>query len=171
MINGHHSLPEPFAERNSDSLLCALLWVCARHGVILSEAAFCSGLPKTRAFNVSVAIEALARQGFKGGVTKRAPQDISSLLLPAILVTAAGQAVVLLGCETDHHGSLRLKVANPENGFAVTRVDPEALRQTCSGYVLLVSKLPAEDTRAGAASQPGSAHWLWHTLWTIVVTT
>lgn len=152
-------------QASENALLKALLWVCNYYGNPIGEAAFCAGLPLKDEMTVTQGIEALARQGFKAGITARSVNQLTSLLLPAILLNSNGKARLILSKEQDEDGDEWFNIACPNNNFSVTRVNANSLSDTPSVYILLVSKLPAGDNRLNDTSPPAADHWLWSTLW------
>ncbi|WP_435954756.1 type I secretion system permease/ATPase [Dryocola sp. BD626] len=158
------AIPAPTAD-GRNSLLKTLLWICKYHGKTISETAFCAGLPLKGEMTVGQGIQALARHGFNAGTVARSAREISPLLLPAVALKNDGQATLILAKEQNQRGEEKLKIASAENNFFAEWVDAETLRESHSGYILLVSKLPAGDNRLGDVTPSPVGHWLWSTLW------
>ncbi len=86
-------------------------------------------------------------------------QDISSLILPCILVLQNDQACVLSALEDGH-----AKVIFPQGGGTGKRIPLDRLQPQYSGYVLLASPEGKLDQRASDLRLVDTREWFWGTI-------
>ncbi len=86
-------------------------------------------------------------------------QDISSLIMPCILVLQNDQACILSALEDDH-----AEVIFPQGGGTSKRLSLEQLQPQYSGYVLLASPEGKLDQRASDLRLVDTREWFWGTI-------
>ena len=86
-------------------------------------------------------------------------QDISSLIMPCILVLQNDQACILNALEDDH-----AEVIFPQGGGTSKRLSLEQLQPQYSGYVLLASPEGKLDKRASDLRLVDTREWFWGTI-------
>ncbi len=86
-------------------------------------------------------------------------QDISSLIMPCILVLQNDQACILSALEEDH-----AEVIFPQGGGTSKRLSLEQLQPQYSGYVLLASPEGKLDQRASDLRLVDTREWFWGTI-------
>ena len=104
-------------------------------------------------------IRAAARAGLKASLFERRLDELSELVLPAIIIMKDESACLFDGFEGD-----KAKVMLPEADGAVHEIDKEKLESGYSGFLFLVGKVFTDKSQDSAISQT-RGHWFWHTLW------
>jgi ATP-binding cassette subfamily C protein LapB len=148
---------------DTDPLLTCLAILTRLHGRPVAEQTLSAGLPlRDERLTPSLFIKAAQAQGMAATVAKRRLASISSLLLPAVLLLADGQACVLV--RVLRRG--RAEVQMPEEGEQTRQVAIKDLAREYTGYCIFAHPQPAEDKRLGDV--PATARrrgWFWGTLW------
>ncbi|MEB0140017.1 MULTISPECIES: type I secretion system permease/ATPase [unclassified Undibacterium] len=150
---------------DSDSLLRCVAWLCGHYKLSRSIAALCAGLPKSRKFTPSLALQALANAGLTGGIVERAVLALPTLLLPVVLLRKDHGGCMLLGFDSNDEGETLARVWMPELGDAPALMTIAELNQAYSGFAILVKPQAMADGRAGEPEPEAAGHWLLRTLW------
>lgn len=154
-----------------DPLLQALSWLTAHHGRPRSVESLRAGLPlDSGPLAPDQALRVMREAGYNAGLVRKKIDEISPLLLPAVLLLNGNDACVLVRrLDPGEDGRPRYEVVFPgEQGNACAAGAAE-LEAEFSGFVLLAT-LPEVAQGAGPTGrgepllrEPGS-HWLWGTL-------
>ena len=104
---------------------------------------------------------AAERAELSARLVKRELQDISALVLPAILLLEKQQACILLGLDEAGEAA---KVIQPESGTGEVDIPLDRLRDAYSGYAIFIKPRHRFDERAPEVHKLSSRHWFWGTL-------
>jgi ATP-binding cassette subfamily C protein LapB len=152
------------AQAEPDTLLWAVHWLCAHHGVVLSVAALQAGLPRGKRLSPTLAVRVLEQAGIGAGWVRRHVGDLLSYLLPVALLRKDGGAFVLAA----RHGqgsAATYEVVLPEAGDGSFSLSADEMDELYGGHALLAKPRPRLDERAGPEVPESEAHWLFSTLW------
>jgi ATP-binding cassette subfamily C protein LapB len=140
-----------------DPLLDCLVQLTAMHGRPSSADALVAGLPLANdGMTPAMFVRAARRVGFSARVVRRPLDEISPLVLPAVLLLMDRGACVL----TARDEGRRCRVLMPESGGEQsTTLDDVETRY--AGIAILVQPLPKLDARSAHAAKPRSGHWFW----------
>ncbi|MBK4733834.1 type I secretion system permease/ATPase [Noviherbaspirillum pedocola] len=153
--DGAWDLP-PAASMADDPLLGCLLALTRLHNKPVSADTLTAGLPLVdHGLTPALFIRAAQRIGYSAKLVKRPLKDISSLVLPAVLLLHGRQACVLLGIEA---GQARILL--PESGTGIQDIVPDELAQRCTGHAIFVRPAHRFDARTQDSAVP-RAHWFW----------
>ena len=155
--------PRAGAAVGEDPLAYAISWITRHHGRDRSPASLLAELPAVDRLDPLLAIRALQDAGFHAGLMERRIGDISSLLLPAVLLLEDGDACILVARHAD---GVTYDVVMPgplDHSCTATESD---LSPHYSGTALVATpqvrhQAHAED--AALLADP-SQHWFWGTL-------
>lgn len=146
--------------RQEDELLSALLIQCKLLGISVTAEQLVAGLPLADNRLTPGLIErALSRVGLSSKLAERPLTQLSSLLLPCVLLLQGGGACILLTLEGD-----QAEVILPELGDAKTRLPLAELSQRHSGFVVLVKPEYKPDPTNKDIHHAKNEHWFWGTL-------
>jgi len=141
-----------------DPLLDCLVEVCRLHGQGASRASLSAGLPLVQGrLNLELAERAAARAGMATRLQRQPLDKIDTAALPAILLLADNQALVLLG--HDEQGQARVLL--PETGQGAVTLDPADLAARYAGVALFVRPHFRFDSRTPEVRATRSGHWFW----------
>jgi ATP-binding cassette, subfamily C, bacterial LapB len=141
-----------------DPLLDCLVEVCRLHGQGASRASLAAGLPLVQGrLNLELAERAAVRAGMATRLQRVALAQIDAAALPAILVLANNQALVLLG--HDERGQARVLL--PETGQGAVTLSPDELGARYTGVALFVRPHFRFDSRAPEVRSTRRGHWFW----------
>lgn len=119
----------------TDSLLGCLEFVTAHYDRSVQPGALVSGLPLVDGrLTPGLFSRAAARAGLSARVVRRSVEQLSALLLPAVLLLDDNEAVVLT--REPEKGTAQVIV--PETGRGVVTVDASELADSYSGYAILL---------------------------------
>jgi ATP-binding cassette subfamily C protein LapB len=139
-----------------DPLLDCLVQLTALHGKPCSAEALTDGLPLGAAgLTPQLFVRAATRAGLATRVVRRALADLSTLVLPAVLLLEGRGACLLLGRE----GST-CRVLLPESG-GEREVALDDLQAKYLGHAILVQPRPRLDERSALHTAPRPKHWFW----------
>ena len=145
-----------------DDLLECLALLTRYYGNPYSRESLKSGMPlENGQFTAEVFIRASERVGLACRVHKRAISEISSLVVPAVLLLNKRQACVLT--EIDH-GAGTVKIVVPEASEGTKTLSIDELTQMYSGYVIYVREKHRYDRRTPQTLTVKSRHWFWSTI-------
>ena len=157
----HSAIP---GQDEQDTLLLAVHWLCAHHGVTVSLAALQAGLPRGRRFSPALALRALEHVGIGAGWVRREMGGILPYLFP-VLAERVGGGAFIVTARKGGGDSARYEVVFPEAGGGSVELDAAAMKALHGGHVLLAKPLPRLDERAGPVHRESEGHWLFSTLW------
>jgi ATP-binding cassette subfamily C protein LapB len=122
-----------------------------------SAEALSAGLPVPETgLTPELFVRAAARAGLTARVVARPLAEISSLVLPVVLLLNERQACVLVARGEDG----RAQVLLPESG-GVCDLDLAVLAPRYSGHALFVQRQPSFDARSEHSVVPQPRHWFW----------
>jgi ATP-binding cassette subfamily C protein LapB len=161
------------APEADDPLLGALRLVLAHHGVERSRDALLAGLPPAPRLTPELFLRAARAVGCNASHARRALDSIPELLLPVVLTTRDGGALLLVGRVPAGDDAARegaagdYEVALPETGASRVRISRADLQARYAGSCFFVRPAPRPESRSGVAeaSLPAGGHWFWGTLW------
>jgi len=166
---GHAADPllDERAELSVDPLLAALAWLTRHHGRARSPESLRAGMPVEGALAPSQALRMMREAGYNAGLLRKPIEDISPLLLPAVLLLKEGDACLLVKhLEPDAQGMPRFEVVFPGEQAQACAASLAELEPEYSGFMIAVT--PQEQSQAQQRSDallpPMSQHWLWGTL-------
>lgn len=147
----------PSARRACDPLLECLVQLTGWFGKPASAEALAAGLPvPDQGLTPDLFVRAAARGGFSAQIVRRPLDEISSLVLPAVLLLDGRQACVLV--TKDDSGGLQL--LQPESGGA-RETTLDELRASYSGHAIFVRPQVRLDARSEHSAVPRPKHWFW----------
>ena len=144
---------------NEDPLQRCLLALARHHGEAISAEALISGLPlKHGRLTPSLFARAAARANLTANVVNRWPAQVSEDLLPAVILSEAEQACVLMGWSADGEVAQVIYPDLPDAEVAVARGDLEAFS---NGTAILCKPKFKFDSRAPKQALAADEHWFW----------
>ncbi|MCG9228324.1 type I secretion system permease/ATPase [Vibrio diabolicus] len=146
-----------------DPLLNSLIYVSRYYGLANSPEALVNGLPlsdgKLTPFLLPRAAE---RAGLVAKENRAELENISSLILPAILVLKGGDSCVLNSINAE---TREAEVTTLESGMVPISIPLEDLLEQYTGRYFLVKKQFHFDERSPEVLKTNEGHWFWSTLW------
>ncbi|GAA0690178.1 type I secretion system permease/ATPase [Marinobacterium maritimum] len=106
-------------------------------------------------------LRAAARGGFAAKLAQRRLDEISNLLLPAVLLLENEKACILQRLDVDKGEA---EVLQPESG-GVARLSIEQLEQAYTGHILFLRPEYQFGDSNSRALNDRDGHWFWGTLW------
>jgi len=143
-----------------DPLLASLVHVTGLLGRPWSAEALSAGLPVPETgLTPELFVRAAARAGLAARAVARPLAEISSLVLPVVLLLNERQACVLLSRGEDG----RAQVLLPESG-GVCDLDLAEIAPCYSGHAVFVQRRPSFDARSEHSAMPQPRHWFWSSI-------
>ncbi|UFN71922.1 type I secretion system permease/ATPase [Vibrio alginolyticus] len=146
-----------------DPLLNSLIYVSRYYGLANSPEALVNGLPlsdgKLTPFLLPRAAE---RAGLVAKENRAELENISSLILPAILVLKGGDSCVFNSINAE---TREAEVTTLESGMVPISIPLEDLLEQYTGRYFLVKKQFRFDERSPEVLKTNEGHWFWSTLW------
>ena len=160
-INEGWDIPnEPPA--SGDDLLECLALLTRYYGNPYSRESLKSGMPlENGQFSAEVFIRASERIGLACKAHKRAVSEISSLVVPAVLLLNKRKACILTDID---HSAGTAKIIVPEAGEGTKTLSIDELAEMYSGYVIYVREKHRYDRRTPEKLNVKSRHWFWGTI-------
>ena len=152
---------------DTDSLLQSLLWICDSYGVEKSVASFMAGLPSTNRLSIEQGMRSLEASGFATKLVKRDASIFPNELLPVVVMTKTGGALILKQrIQSDKGLRPQFECLDPSTSNQSFMVSEAELLTIQSGHCLLVKQLPKAGEAGGEdAEEPSGSSWLWKTVW------
>ena len=152
---------------DTDSLLQSLLWICDSYGVEKSVASFMAGLPSTDRLSIEQGMRSLEASGFATKLVKRDASIFPNELLPVVVMTKTGGALILKQrIQSDKGLRPQFECLDPSTSNQSFMVSEAELLTIQSGHCLLVKQLPKPGEAGGEdAEEPSGSSWLWKTVW------
>ena len=153
-----------------DSLLECLVAFTKIHNNPYSAEALTVGLPvkhgsDTELFSItgskSLFSRAAKRAGFLSTLVKKDIKDISSLVLPCILLLRNKKACILQSVDLN---TQKTKIIAPEFGDGVNVVELDALKEEYLGYCYFLKKEFIPEDNAAHLLENSDDHWFWGTI-------
>lgn len=146
-----------------DPLLNSLIYVSRYYGLANSPEALINGLPlsdgKLTPFLLPRAAE---RAGLVAKENRAELDQISSLILPAILLLKGGDSCVLNSINVEKKEA---EITTLESGMVPISIPLEDLLEQYTGRYFLVKKQFRYDERSPEVLKTKEGHWFWSTLW------
>jgi ATP-binding cassette subfamily C protein LapB len=151
---------------DTDSLLQSLLWICDSYGVEKSVASFMAGLPSTNRLSIEQGMRSLEASGFATKLVKRDATIFPNELLPVVVLTKTGGALILKQrIQSDKGLRPQFECLDPSTSNQSFMVSEAELLTIQSGHCLLVKQLPKPGQAGGEdAEEPSGSSWLWKTI-------
>jgi ATP-binding cassette subfamily C protein LapB len=159
------------AEAGSDignPLLHALVWMTQHFGRARSAESLCAGSHFEGALSPDQALRLMREAGYSAGLARKKIEEVSPLLLPAVMLLNGGDACVLVRrLEPASEGAeVHYEVVFPGADANVCTATASELEAEYSGFLMLLT-LP-EASQASNRGEPllrtDGSHWLWGTL-------
>ena len=145
-----------------DPLLDCLVELARIHARPATRAALIAGLPlENGLLTPSLFARAAGRAGLSAKVVRRSLEKIDTVLLPAVLLTASGEACVLLGWDEAGENA---KLLFPEAGQGSVSLTRAELQQRYSGVVIFCRPHFRFDKRTPQVGEVRMRHWFWGAL-------
>ncbi|MAY41480.1 MULTISPECIES: type I secretion system permease/ATPase [unclassified Neptuniibacter] len=144
-----------------DPLLGCLVHLSRQNHKPYSPEVLCEGLPlENHKLTPKLFIRAAKRAGFSAKVLSRSLEDISPLVLPAVLLLEGDQACILQ--EIDHETGQAL-IIQPESG-GEHQVDLETLSNSYIGHAIFVRLEYRFQEQVSKLLEGHKGHWFWGTI-------
>ena len=149
------------ARDGSDSLLQCLVNITGLLGVPRTADALVAGLPvEAEGLTPELFVRAAAHAGLTARVIRRPLGEISSLVLPAVLLLKGRQACVLVARD---ESSGRLQTLFPESG-GIREVAAAELERLYCGHAIFARQKIKLDARTDHCVSDPHGHWFWSTI-------
>lgn len=146
---------------SKDPLLLSLMAIARYEHVACSDTMLVSGLPLHEGrLTPELLVRAASRIDMKASVVERTIDQISNLVLPAILILKDNQALVLLDIADNNSVA---QVYCPEQDAEQEISIPDLLQQY-TGLAIYIKPETHYEARALHDIAPKKAHWFWGTL-------
>jgi ATP-binding cassette, subfamily C, bacterial LapB len=147
---------------DNDALAHALAWLTQHHGAARSPESLLAGTPVAGRLGPDQALRVLREAGYNAALVQRPIDDLSSLLLPAVLLLQGGDACILSARLPDG----RCQVVMPGREHHPLLASVAELTSEYTGIALVCTpqvqaKTPAADQ---ALLRDPATHWLWGTM-------
>ncbi len=140
-----------------DPLLLALLSICKILHKPFSAEALISGLPLVNnKLTLSLFIRSAERAGFSTKLIKRPLNQISNLVLPAVLLLKNNKTCILIAKDSD-----QLRIILPESDSGEKTVSLDELQQEYIGSCFFIQINHQFDDRTAQSATPKVNHWFW----------
>jgi len=144
-----------------DPLLLSLLSICKILHIPYSAESLTAGLPlEDNKLTPILFIRAAKRAGLSAGLIKRPLDEISNLVLPAVLLLKENKTCVLLAKEKDQYS-----IVLPESGSGEKIVSLRDLNAEYTGEVFFVQTKHQFDDRTAGITDSGGKHWFWDVIY------
>ncbi|WP_036250955.1 type I secretion system permease/ATPase [Methylobacter sp. BBA5.1] len=152
-----HSIPP----KSDDALLLALLSICKLLHTPYSAEALTAGLPLVdNKLTPALFIRAAERAGLAAALVKRPLDEISNLVLPAVLILKHEKTCVLIKKEQK-----LFTVILPETDSGEKTVTLQALQEEYTGSAFLTQLNHQFDDRTSGSVTPKVRHWFWDVIY------
>lgn len=146
---------------HDDPLLGCLLVIAKLEHLSCTRESLVSGLPLVNnRLTPDLFVRASRRAGMSARIIKRPLDEISNLVLPAVLLLKGGRACVLERKLSKN----RLQIILPESGEGAKEVALDELAQEYTGHALFTQTNYRFDERTDDNAFTRQHHWFWDTL-------
>ena len=143
----------------TDPFSDSLLYLAAHHGRALSREALLAGLPiSDNRLSVALFSRAAQRAGLEVEPVKRKLSEISSLVLPVVLIMRDGSTRIMIASDTEPK---KAKVVDPSIKPREAQRPLGADAANYMGYAFLVRPASQANARVAAGGDLPSSHWFW----------
>jgi ATP-binding cassette subfamily C protein LapB len=126
-----------------------------------------AGLPSTNRLSIEQGMRSLEASGFATKLVKRDASIFPNELLPVVVMTKTGGALILKQrIQSDKGLRPQFECLDPSTSNQSFMVSEAELLTIQSGHCLLVKQLPKPGEAGGEdAEEPSGSSWLWKTVW------
>ncbi|MBS9782836.1 MAG: type I secretion system permease/ATPase [Arcobacter sp.] len=140
-----------------------LVLYASLHDISVKVESISAGLPRDYEKEINIpkvasVIKAGKKIGLNIRLAKENLEDISSLVLPVMIVFKNGSSGLFMGFEDD-----KAKILLASSGESLHLMDKESLKDEYSGYIFYLGKT-FKKYHENVHTKKHSEHWLWHTL-------
>ncbi len=150
----------------NDALAHALSWLTRHHGRERSPESLLAGMPITGRLGPDQALRVLREAAFSAALVQRPINDLSALLLPAVLLLQGGDACILVARKDGSGPATRYDIVMPgREHHALVAMESE-LSGEYTGIALVATpqlQSPVHGEDAALLRDPAT-HWLWGTM-------
>lgn len=142
-----------------DPLLACLILMSKMHHNPTSAEAFTAGLPlENNRLTPELFVRAAQRADMEAEVTERKMEDITNLVLPALLILKKGKACLLLEINEDQTAVY----IQPDEGSQVQTAPLDSLEKAYEGTIIFVKDIFHFTERAEeTVKKDNTRHWFW----------
>lgn len=146
-----------------DPLLHCLVLITQLKRCPVSAESLRAGLPLVNnRFTPDLFVRSAERAGLAAKLVKRQLKQISSLVLPVVILLKNNQACVLTQLDKNGNG----EIIFPEMGTGVKKISLKELDKQYAGYVFFIQQKYEYENRAEALDPTKKTNsWFWGTLW------
>ena len=145
-----------------DPLLDCLVELTRIHGRPSTRAALISGLPLEKgSLTPGLFARAASRAGLSAKLVRRSLEKIDAALLPAVLLTKADEACVLLGWDDSGENA---RLLFPETGQGTVLMARDVLAERYAGIAIFARPHFRFDKRTPQVGEVKLRHWFWGAL-------
>ncbi|NOQ16389.1 MAG: type I secretion system permease/ATPase [Methyloprofundus sp.] len=153
--------PVPPINTSDDPLLLALLSICKLLDSPHSPESLTSGLPLVNGkLSPSLFIRAAKRAGFSSSLIKRPIQEISNLVLPAVLLLHDNKTCILISKNKE-----QCTILLTETGTGEKVISLEELEQEYTGLVFFIQTEHNFASHSKHSETPRASHWFWDVIY------
>lgn len=159
---------EPHAswDIENDALAHALSWLTKHHGRERSPESLLAGQPIAGRLGPDQALRVLREAGFNAALVQRPINELSALLLPAVLLLQGGDACIVVARKDGSGPRTRYDVVMPGREHHALVAAESELAGEYTGIAMVATpriETPVHGEDAALLRDPAS-HWLWGTL-------
>ena len=146
--------------KHASPLLECLNLLCRYYKISTTPSVLTAGLPLEQGqLDVPLFIRAADRAGLSARVLKTPLEQLSRLVLPAVVLLKNNRACLVTDLVDGQY-----QIITPESGSGSSLVSKDTLQQECSGEVLFVKEKHRYDERTPEILELPERHWFWGTL-------
>lgn len=150
------------ASKGFDPLMECLISLTKLQHKPYSQESLKSGLPLVdNKLTPNLFVRAAERAGLSSRILKRPLSDISSFVLPAVLLLKGNQATILL--KINHQRNLAV-VIHPASGMGEKTMRLDKLQRAYTGIAIFVQPQYSFDDRSPKLISSAGRHWFWSVL-------
>lgn len=152
----------PSSDQNSDDpLLSALLTICKLTHSPHSPESLTAGLPLVdNKLTPALFVRAASRAGLSTGLINRPLNEISNIVLPAILLLKNNKTCILIKKNNVH-----CLIVIPEADGGEKKVTLEQLADEYTGSAFFIQQSHTFDDRSASSATPKAKHWFWDVIY------
>ncbi|MDD7804073.1 MAG: type I secretion system permease/ATPase [Endozoicomonas sp. (ex Botrylloides leachii)] len=155
-------IPNDSLSSNQDPLLNCLSILTRHYGNPFSKTSLIAGLPLEKGkMTPDLFIRAATRAGLSAKIHKRKLSDISSLVVPVVLLLKGRKACILI--EINHEDN-RARIIMPDIGEGEKSISLNELEEYYNDYAIYVREKHHYDKRSPKTLDIKSRHWFWGTI-------
>jgi ATP-binding cassette subfamily C protein LapB len=148
-------------QHSDDPLLSALLSICKILHTPHSPESLTAGLPLIdNKLTPALFSRAAKRAGLSSGLITRPLNEISNIVLPAILLLKNNKTCILI-----KKNDIHCLIAVPEAEGGEKKVHIDQLNKEYTGSAFFIQKLHTFDDRSANSATPKAKHWFWDVIY------